>query len=96
MTLQQTDEPGRRGVFGFSPRKKTSAMMKNSIEEIISGYVRPDTTEVLTVMRKVSSKMMVFDVISSEGRVPQFFPQGLRFNADAYDYVETLQTTVKS
>ncbi|KAM3187865.1 hypothetical protein ACTXT7_001461 [Hymenolepis weldensis] len=63
--------------------------------QAVAGYVRVDPTEAPTVMRtKFPATVMVFDVVvvSSEGHImtPQFFSQGLRVDADADAYVETL------
>ncbi|KAM3177933.1 hypothetical protein ACTXT7_003575 [Hymenolepis weldensis] len=54
-----------------------------SIQEMISGCVRTDPTEVQTVMR---TKFPPILMVSGAG---------LRVNADADAYVETLQTIVK-
>ncbi|KAM3178969.1 hypothetical protein ACTXT7_001476 [Hymenolepis weldensis] len=90
--LNKLKHPEGRNVLGFSSTKKTSTRIKKLVYEVIGGYVRPDPTEVPTVMHEheVYSNSNSFGVVNSKGHImtPSFFPRGLRINADVY--VETL------
>ncbi|KAM3173902.1 hypothetical protein ACTXT7_011644 [Hymenolepis weldensis] len=89
-TLKESEASGRREAsLVFLRRKKTFTGIKKSVEEMTGDCVRTDPTEVPTVMQAHEAWS------NRHIMTPPFFPQGLRVNADADAYVETLRTIVK-
>ncbi|KAM3179801.1 hypothetical protein ACTXT7_017569, partial [Hymenolepis weldensis] len=87
-TLNQIEAPRRTGVsFVFLRPKKLPQGFKKSIEEMISGYVRPTPLkfQLPRTRTKFPATVTAFGVVSSEAGA---------LNADADAYVETLQTIV--
>ncbi|KAM3171500.1 hypothetical protein ACTXT7_016503 [Hymenolepis weldensis] len=89
--VKKLKQPEEEECLWFFFDQKNCSRMEKSIEEMIDGWLYAEVPNVMHAHEVSSSSQW-------RGREhtmsPQFFLQGLRVNADADAYVETLQTIV--